>query len=509
MTAMRAGSENGREKECNNGGMGFVVAGTFLGLFGFGSPVAVEPSSGDALDDNLPISSTDSRLQTRRKRKALFSWVHSWVGFTNRRDSGAGELNNFKAKQHGSVSAAQEQQPLTKRSSVRSRSKSGGSLGSMAGSRHSKSSSLCKSNSIDYYGGSRNQRRSALDLTAGTRCGTPMEGIRSSANILCSYSFFVTAHRGSHAKIIKARNRHTSQRVVLKVYDKDRISANLLENITKEMRILNIAKGVDGIVQLEDSYEDSHQAVSVLEDCTGGTLISKMASGGGQLNEASCVHHVVKPLLQVLAWLHSNGIVFRDLKPEHIMFDGKGHLRLVDFFSAAVYGEDSLVSREGTLAYMAPEMVIKPSPDEIFNEVIGNGLSEADLPSYNEKVDIWSLGVTIFEVLTSRQPFLAETPEELRCIHARTLGSSGGIRTSLDCVKMREFMSNDALDFLGSMLRVNPDERPSAVELLEHPWLKVDSKIVRKSFNTVHSTACTTSCALVSRSVDPGRSLMC
>ena len=51
------------------------------------------------------------------------------------------------------------------------------------------------------------------------------------------------------------------------------------------------------------------------------------------------------------------------------MFDSRGNLRLVDFFAATFIGEEALISREGTLAYMAPEMVGKPSSDELFSEV--------------------------------------------------------------------------------------------------------------------------------------------
>lgn len=451
------------EKSCTGRTRCVIVSSAFFGFLGSGS-TATAAAAGTADADAIPASS-DGRSQGRRMREVVMSWLHRWVGSKGRKVAG-GELTSVGDKQYNAP-AVQDQAVPMKRHGASSRSKSN-SIGSLRTSTHSKRSSM-KSTSGEY---GRIHRRSAIDLTAGARGGTLVKDIRSSAHILSSYTFFVTAHRGSHAKIIKARNKHTSQRVVLKVYDKDRTSSNLLENISKEIRILTLARGVDGIVQLLDSYEDAHQALAILEDCTGGTLISQMARRGNQLNETGCVRHVVKPLLQVLTWLHSKGIVIRDLKPEHMMFDGKGNLRLVDFFSAAVVCEDSLISREGTLAYMAPEMVIKPSPDEIFSEVIGNGLSEVDFPSYNEKVDIWSLGVTVFEVLTGRQPFLAESVEELRCIHHRALGSSGGLRSSLDCVKMREYMSNDALDFLGSTLRVNPDERASAKELLEHPWLK-------------------------------------
>lgn len=446
--------------------------------------------------DGQQAEQESNRAQSKRVREAMMSWLYKWIGSRGKRGPLSGELTS-RGDREGGGSPASEMLGATKpRSSLVSTRSNSGSIGSFRGSTQSKRSGVSKS-STDYYSTGQNNRRSAIDLTAGARTGEPTAQMQNSASFLAVYTFFTTAHRGSHAKIIKARHRMTHERVVLKAYSKDSISPNQLENITKEIGILTTAKGAEGIVQLLGSYEDGTQALAVLEDCTGGTLIGHMANKGGRLCEASCVKNVVRPLLKALVWLHSRGIVIRDLKPDHIMFDNRGSLRLVDFFASAVMGEDALITREGTLAYMAPEMVGKPSPDEFFHELLENGLSETDFPQYTEKVDIWSLGVVIFEALTGRQPFLAESAEDLRRIQDQTLSSYGGVRSSLDSVKMREFMSTEALDFVERVLRINPDERPSALELLEHPWVVVLAKSNRvnaeqrntDSFASARSTA--------------------
>ncbi|CAD7697750.1 unnamed protein product [Ostreobium quekettii] len=422
-------------------------------------------------------------------REALLSWLQKLAGKRGRKvasSSSSGELTIHNIQQLTVSPVREPSLGNQRRTSTRSNS---GSICSLRGSIHSKTSSVSKP-STDYYAACRNSRRSAIDLTASHSCRNEasLKEMQSTTSFLAVYSFFTTAHRGSHANIIKARHRHTHERVAVKVYNKEQIPGILWENITREIRILTMAEGAEGIVQLRNSYEDENQAIAVLEDCTGGTLISRMASKGGQLSEQMCAQTVVKPLLETLAWLHSQGIVLRDLKPEHVMFDGNGSLRLVDFFSAAIVGEDSLISREGTLAYMAPEMVHKPTPEEVFNEVIGHGLSEADFPAYTQKVDIWSLGVIIFEALTGRQPFLAETAEDLRDVQDKTLASHGGLRTSLDSIKMREHMSPSALDFLTSIMRIDPDERPSAKELLDHAWLVSACRASLLSARTHEST---------------------
>lgn len=334
----------------------------------------------------------------------------------------------------------------------------------------------------------KSHRRSAIDLARSkpsVELGTGGPGVRISVDsipsgrhylgsLLNSYTNFVTTHRGKHAKIVRSTNRFTGDPVVLKVFDKATLSATQREDILKEMQILRTGKGYGGIVQFEGTYEDEYFLSIVLGDCPGGTLITRLHDHGGRMSEGACVRDVVKPLVSNIAWLHAHGIVHRDLKPEHILFDATGGIRLVDFISAGIVGKDSLNSREGTLAYMAPEVLVKPTPDEIFHEVICNGMSESDLPTYDEKIDIWSLGVIIIEALTGRQPFLADSPEGMARVQQMEL-LGNGYGSVLDMVRDREFLSVEGQDFLSSVMRINADDRPSAEELLTHPWMDYDS----------------------------------
>lgn len=338
----------------------------------------------------------------------------------------------------------------------------------------------------------RSHRRSAIDLERSSNSpyvglGSGGPGVRISVDstpsgrhylgsLLNSYTNFVTAHSGKHAKIVRSTNRFTGDPVVLKVFNKSTLSATQRDDILKEMQILRTGKGYEGVVQFEGTYEDEYFLSVALGDCPGGTLITRMHDCGGHLTESICVRELVKPLVSIIAWLHDHGIVHRDLKPEHILFDKTGGVRLVDFISAGILGKDPLISREGTLAYMAPEVLNKPTPDEIFHEVICNGMSESELPAYDEKADIWSLGVIIVEALTGRQPFLADSPERMAKVqHMELLGN--GFGSVLDILRDQETLSLEGQDFLSSILRLNPSERPSAVELLSHPWLVFGSPV--------------------------------
>jgi len=322
------------------------------------------------------------------------------------------------------------------------------------------------------------QRRAAIDLDRGD---SGVGALRISLDAsptrqqslsvpLHSYTDFATMYKGRLSKIVSANHKFTGEEVAIKMYDRTVMTAIQLEDIAREIDILTMAKGVDGIVQYEKADNGKYLTAIVLKSCTGGTLAKRLANAGGRMPEVMCVRDVVKPLVAALAWLHDHNVVHRDLKPQHILFDDEDELRICDFFIAAVIGKTALVGREGTLAYMAPEMVNKPTDEEIFHEVIDNGISENDLPSYNEKVDIWSLGVITVELLTGHKPFIADTPEEMVAVQKQELQGHrwGGV---LDFIRDQEFLSLSGQDFLSSILRIDPRDRPSARALMAHPWL--------------------------------------
>lgn len=318
------------------------------------------------------------------------------------------------------------------------------------------------------------RRRTAIDLA---RTRPSLEFAKSgeapratNAGPIGAYSNLTTLQKGRLSKIIRALHTSSGEKVVLKIYDRSLLTEVQADDLAKEIDVLGQIRGYNGVIELKKTFVDDYFRTIVLCDCSGGNLLDRLAATGGRMAEDMCVRQVVKPMVDTLAWLHEKNIVHRDIKPEHILFDGQGNTRLTDFFCAAIKGKTAMVGREGTLAYMAPEVVTKPTDDEIFHEVIDSGISETDLPSYDEKVDMWSLGVIIVEVLTGHQPFLADTPEQMAAVQKQELQGDrwGGV---LDFVRDQEFLSLPGQDFLSSILRIDPKDRPSAQDLQSHPWL--------------------------------------
>eukprot|EP00948_MAST-09A_sp_MAST-9A-sp1_P001275 g1275.t1 len=130
--------------------------------------------------------------------------------------------------------------------------------------------------------------------------------------------------------------------------------------------------------------------ILVLEYCAGGELFHKIQySSRGCLSEEEARFYAVE-LVCVLSFLHENGVVYRDLKPDNVMIDYDGHVKLVDFGFARFVDSNGVCrsGRAGTSEYMAPELIDK----------------EKNL-DYGFPVDCWALGVLIFEMIKGKTPF--------------------------------------------------------------------------------------------------------
>ncbi|GIL89372.1 hypothetical protein Vretifemale_17149 [Volvox reticuliferus] len=204
----------------------------------------------------------------------------------------------------------------------------------------------------------------------------------------------------------------------------------------------------------------------------GHTLIELVANSGGRLSENVLVPYVLIPLTLILADLHRRGIVHRQIKPEHTLCQIEaGLVTLVDFSEAVNKNQRCLNNRAGSLEYMAPEVLNKPTAEEIFHQVLYNGMSEEELPQYDEKADVWSLGVLAFEALTGCQPFLADSPVEMGRLQRELLTELDGAGNPL-LFSGRNQLSGEARSFLLHALQLDPINRSSAERLLQHPLLQ-------------------------------------
>ncbi|KAL4158902.1 hypothetical protein PRNP1_004676 [Phytophthora ramorum] len=199
------------------------------------------------------------------------------------------------------------------------------------------------------------------------------------------------------------------------------------------------------IVRVIGSYEDKEHMYMIMQLCKGKELYEHLYQERREFSESD-VRKIIRALLRALAFLHSNFITHRDLKLENLLLenaDSPGSLRLCDFgLSTRFKRGEKLVKPLGTIDYVAPEVL------------------DGD---YNEKCDLWSVGVLCFELLTGVSPFHAATIDE-------TMGNIYDGVLIFENEVWSKFSPSSIL-FIKSLVKENVDQRLSAEQALEHKWL--------------------------------------
>ncbi|XP_059648125.1 disease resistance protein UNI-like isoform X2 [Cornus florida] len=198
----------------------------------------------------------------------------------------------------------------------------------------------------------------------------------------------------------------------------------------------------ENIVQYLGTEKNDGKLYIFLELVSNGSLANLYRKY--QLRDSQ-VSVYTRDILNGLNYLHSRNVVHRDIKCANILVDINGSVKLADFGLAKKTKFNDIKSCKGTVFWMAPEVVKSRG---------GYGLA----------ADIWSLGCTVLEMLTRQVPYShLEAPQALYRIGRGETPPIPG------------YLSRDAQDFILECLKVNPDDRPIAAKLLDHPFVKRQS----------------------------------
>lgn len=264
--------------------------------------------------------------------------------------------------------------------------------------------------------------------------------------------------QGSYGSVFKALDRRDNKIVAIKVIEVDNED---LTEIKKELHFLQGCKS-EYIVSYKGCFRCNNKLWVVMEYCESGSILDLMAICDITSLKESQIAAIMKMALQGLAYLHSSKKIHRDIKAGNLLLTLKGECKLADFGISAELTPHTLKRKTiiGTPYWMAPEIF--------------------QFSEYDTKVDVWSLGITAYEMAVGEPPLskLIQTQAMFRIVQdpapklPEEKGSSGGT-----------VWSPEFKDFLRLCLQKNPIQRPTALHLLQtHPFITKagDRKIIEK-----------------------------
>ncbi|OAQ29512.1 kinase-like protein [Linnemannia elongata AG-77] len=360
---------------------------------------------------------------------------------------------------------------------------------------------------------------------ASSEAGVPLSRVPS----IQDFEIIKPISRGAFGKVYLARKKTTKDLYAIKILKKaDMVRKNMVNHVLAERRVLALTR-TPFVVQLFYAFASKDYLYLVMEYVIGGDLSSLLAVFGS-FDEDMAKMYIAECIL-ALEYLHSNGITHRDLKPDNMLVNAEGHIKLTDFGLSRITVPDqndmfnwhdhkapslnrrhiarhpshppktstikksaTIGSLEGkddpavTSARLAAAQASPPGTSQQHSTLSGRatrrhrGSSKALLgtPDYlapelllgighGEAVDWWSLGVCLFEFLTGYPPFMDEAPE---AIFKNILNHD---------IQWPEYgLSREAHDLINKLLSREPTHRPSPTALKAHPFFQgVDWENIR------------------------------
>ncbi|CAD8062120.1 unnamed protein product [Paramecium sonneborni] len=273
----------------------------------------------------------------------------------------------------------------------------------------------------------------------------------STEDITKIYSLGKVLGIGSFGKVVSARMiKNSEKQFAIKIIEKVKVKGRE-DILANEIYML---QRIDhpNIIKFHEVYQNNRNFYICMDYCKGGELVEWIPRKYKSFHEHN-IQEIMKKIVSAVSYIHSQGIVHRDIKAENIMITSKkedGEPKLIDFGLANKFDTSHikrLKSFAGTPMYMAPEII---------------------KGSYDEKCDIWSLGVLLFTLLSGHLPFHGDTKAQLYDnIQKSSISFNSQVWTKI---------SNEAKDLIKKMLQKQPGMRPNSKDLIKHAWFKKQFK---------------------------------
>ena len=263
---------------------------------------------------------------------------------------------------------------------------------------------------------------------------------------------------GSFGRVYLVSHNESKKLFALKVIDKRKlmVSYGKLDIIYNEINI-HSKLSHENIIKLYNVHEDNENINIIMEYAENGNLFELISKEKNGLEESKAFDYFIQ-VVNAVYYLHNNNIIHRDIKPENILIGNDNKIKLCDFGWAKELTLENRSTFCGTVEYMAPE-------------IVGS-------ENYDYSVDIWSLGILLYELLFGHSPFKANTTKNV-ILNIKT--------HELTYDDKNKKISNSCKDLIQKLLVSNPQKRLKIKDILEHPFVKKHSKkfSYKKKLSTV------------------------
>ncbi|XP_053473992.1 MAP/microtubule affinity-regulating kinase 4 isoform X1 [Ictalurus furcatus] len=278
---------------------------------------------------------------------------------------------------------------------------------------------------------------SVSSRSLGARCRNSVPSCPDEPHI-GNYRLLKTIGKGNFAKVKLARHVLTGREVAIKIIDKTQLNPTSLQKLFREVRIMKALRHPN-IVQLFEVIETEKTLYLVMEYASGGEVFDYLVSHG-RMKEVEA-RAKFRQIVSAVHYCHQKNIVHRDLKAENLLLDADSNIKIADFgFSNEFTLGNKLDTFCGSPPYAAPELFQGKKYD-------------------GPEVDIWSLGVILYTLVSGSLPFDGQNLKELR---ERVL--RGKYRVPF-------YMSTDCEGILRRFLVLNPSKRCTLEQVMKDKWM--------------------------------------